>query len=47
MSRKGDYWENALTESFFHILNMEDSRSTFTIPVRKQKQLFLSISKIL
>ena len=45
MSRKGDYLENAVAESFFNILKVELIQGKLTIPIRKPKCLFLNVSK--
>ena len=45
MSRKGDCWDNAVAESFFHTLKVELIHGKLTIPVKKLRWLFLNISK--
>ena len=46
MSRKGDCWDNAVAESFFHTLKVELIHvEKLTILVRKPRRLFLNILK--
>jgi len=45
MSRKGDCWDNAVAESFFHTLKVQLIHGKTYNTARKQKRLFLNISR--
>jgi transposase InsO family protein len=45
MSRKGDCWDNAAAESFFHALKVELIHGKLTMSVRKLKRLLLNVLK--